>query len=100
AVPDLRDYLTSTIPAGQRLIGLNLVGFAPNNLAFASFNTGNTSFIPSAVTDAMFLAGIHVSAIQLGTNLMPAFVNNPATQNSLPSPALTNGPNSFLIHRR
>lgn len=60
-----RDYLTFTIGAGQVLAGLNLLNWAPNNLGFLAFNAGATSYVPSAVTDPNFLAGIHC---QLGAD--------------------------------
>ena len=86
-----RDYVTFNIPPGFALTGLNLLGFNPNNLAFASFNTGTTSFVPSGATALLFLAGIHIDGSMLGTNLMPVFVSTSVTGNSLPAPMLDPG---------
>lgn len=96
---DTRDYLTFTIPAGQKLSALNLLAYAPDNLGFAAFNSGNTSFVPSAATDPMFLAGIHVSAALIGTNLMPLFDTGAVTTNSLPAPELGPGTYSFVFQQ-
>jgi len=94
-----RDYVTFNIPPGFALTGLNLLAFAPNNLAFASFNTGTTSFVPSGATALLFLAGIHIDGSMLGTNLMPVFVSTSVTGNSLPSPMLGPGDYTFLIQQ-
>lgn len=94
-----RDYVTFNIPPGFALTGLNLLGFNPNNLAFASFNTGTTSFVPSGATALLFLAGIHIDGSMLGTNLMPVFVSTSVTGNSLPAPMLGPGDYTFLIQQ-
>ena len=94
-----RDYITFNIPPGHMLTGLNLIAFAPNNLAFAAFNTGTTSFVPSAATALLFLAGIHPDASMIGTNLMPLFVSSSVTGNSLPTPDLGPGDYCFLIQQ-
>lgn len=94
-----RDYLTFTLAPGQVLVALNLIAFAPNNLAFASFNAGTTSFVPSVATAANFLAGIHPDASMVGTNLMPVFVSSSVTGNSLPTPDLGPGDYCFLIQQ-
>jgi len=96
---DIRDYLTFTIPAGQVLSHLNLLAFAPDNLAFASFNAGTSSFVPSAATDLLFLAGIHPNGGDVGSDLMPLFVNRAETQNSLAVPQLGAGSYCFLIQQ-
>lgn len=94
-----RDYITFNIPAGHMLIGLNLHALTPNNIAFASFNTGTTSFIPGGGTAALFLAGIHIDGGDVGTNLMPLFVSESLTGNSLPTPDLGPGDYCFLIQQ-
>ena len=94
-----RDYVTFNIPPGFALTGLNLLAFSPNNLAFASFNTGTTSFVPSGATALLFLAGIHIDGSMLGTNLMPVFVTTSVTGNSLPAPMLGPGDYTFLIQQ-
>src|SRR6185503_6289274 len=96
---DPRDYLTFTIPAGSMLAQLNLVAFAPTNIAFASFNTGNTSFIPSFATDPFFLAGIHINTSEIGLDLMGQFVCCAVTSNALPGPFLGPGTYTFLIQQ-
>lgn len=96
---DIRDYLRFSIPAGQVLNGLTLLEYAPNNLSFASFNAGVTSFIPSGATDASFLSGIHITGTDLGTNLMPAFVTRHVTTNGLAVPQLGPGDFCFLIQQ-
>jgi hypothetical protein len=94
-----RDYITFTIAAGQELIGLNLLAFAPDNIAFASFNAGATSYVPSAATALNFLSGTHIIALFVGTDLMPLFVSDSVTGNSLPLPELGPGTYSFLIQQ-
>lgn len=96
--PD-RDYLTFTIPAGQVLTALNLLALTPDNLAFTAFNSGPTSFVPSGSTSGSFLAGIHIGAAEVGSNLMPLFVTNSVTTNSLPTPSLGPGTYSFIIQQ-
>ena len=99
APSDTRDYLTFTIPAGQKLSALNLLAWTPDNLGFASFNSGNTSFIPGAATDPLFLAGIHISSANVGTDLMPLFDTAAVTTNSLPAPELGPGTYTFLVQQ-
>jgi hypothetical protein len=94
-----RDYIHFTIDSGQSLTGLNLLAFAPDNLGFAAFNAGTTSFIPSAATAANFLAGIHPSGANVGTDLLPLFVSGSVTGNSLPAPSLGPGDYCFLIQQ-
>jgi hypothetical protein len=96
---DIRDYIRFTIPAGQRLTALNLVAYDPDNLSFLSFNTGTESQIPSGATSAFFLAGIHIAAAQIGTDLMPLFVSSSLTTHSLPQPELGPGDYCFLIQQ-
>ena len=94
-----RDYITFTIAPGQALIGLNLLGIAPNNIAFASFNAGATSWVPSGTTAANFLSGIHIDLADVGTDLLPRFVSDSLTGNSLPAPNLGSGTYCFLIQQ-
>jgi hypothetical protein len=94
-----RDYLTFTIGPNQILAHLNLIALAPNNIAFASFNAGATSYIPSAATNALFLSGIHIDGQDVGDDLMPYFDTRNVTTNSLPSPSLGPGTYSFLIQQ-
>jgi hypothetical protein len=96
---DIRDYITFTIPAGRKLLALNLVTYAPDNLGFASFNTGTTSYIPDATTAPLFLAGIHPSGTDMGSDILPLFVTNSVTGNSLPAPELGPGDYCFLIQQ-
>ncbi|GJM18193.1 MAG: hypothetical protein DHS20C14_04060 [Phycisphaeraceae bacterium] len=94
-----RDYLTFTVGAGQRLSALNLLAYSPDNPGFAAFNTGATSFIPDATTDASFLSGILPEASQVGTDLMPAFVSDAVTTNSLSNAWLGAGTYTFMIQQ-
>lgn len=94
-----RDYITFTIPSGATLVGLNLLAFSPNNIAFTAFNAGATSFIPSATTAANFLSGIHITAAEIGENLMPLFVTDSVTGYALSSPDLGPGTYCFLIQQ-
>jgi hypothetical protein len=97
--PDPRDYITFTVPAGVRLVMLNLVTYSAIGLSFIAFNEGVTSFIPSVETDAEFLAGIHIGAADVGTDLMPLFVTNNVTSNALPAPELGPGSYCFVIQQ-
>jgi hypothetical protein len=94
-----RDYITFTLPLGWKLVGLNLLAFSPDNIAFTAFNEGATSYIPSPITDTNFLAGIHISGPDLGTDLMPKFVCCAVTTNSLGVPELETGTYSFIIQQ-
>jgi hypothetical protein len=97
--PDIRDYITFAIEPGENLTHLNLLAYAPDNLGFCAFNSGVTSFIPSAATDLNFLCGIHPSGEHVGQNLMPLFVTESVTQNSLSEPVLPPGNYCFLIQQ-
>jgi hypothetical protein len=99
ASTDTQDFITFTVPAGTRLLALNLLLYAPNNIGFMAFNAGTTSFIPSVATDPMFLSGIHVSASETGTDLMPLFVTNNVTSNALPDPWLDPGAYCFVVQQ-
>lgn len=94
-----RDYITFTIGAGQTLTALNLLAFSPTNLAFAAFNAGATSFVPNVANEANFLSGIHISGLDVGSNLLIAFATNSVTSNSLPAPLLGPGQYSFVIQQ-
>lgn len=94
-----RDYIRFTIDAGQTLSALNLIVFDPDNIAFAAFNAGTTSYVPSVATDANFLAGIHASGANEGANILPQFVCCAVTTNSLPAAELGPGDYCFLIQQ-
>ncbi len=94
-----RDYITFTIPPGQILLGLTLHALAPDNIAFASFNAGTTSVVPSGATIGFFLSGIHISAADVGANLMINFSTLSVTTNQLPTPDLGPGDYCFLIQQ-
>ena len=99
AASDPRDYITFTIPAAHMLAHLNLLSYSPPGLAFAAFNAGVTSFIPSVATDPLFLSGIHVGGADMGTDLMPLFVSRNVTSNALPLPLLEPGAYCFVIQQ-
>jgi hypothetical protein len=94
-----RDYITFTIPADQVLSHLNLLELDPDNIAFTAFNSGSTSFIPSGSTNASFLSGIHITADDVGFDLMPFFDTRNVTTNSLPAPSLGPGTYCWLIQQ-
>jgi hypothetical protein len=94
-----RDYITFTIPPGFALSHLYLRAFSPDNIAFSSFNSGATSFIPSGATIGSFLAGIHVFGTDLNQDLMVFFDTRSVTTNSLSSGSLGPGTYSFLIQQ-
>jgi hypothetical protein len=94
-----RDYITFTIPSGQTLTHLNLIGLSPDNIAFTSFNTGSTSFIPSGATNGLFLSGIHITLADVGMDLMPFYDTRNVTTNSLPAPSLGPGTYCWLIQQ-
>lgn len=96
---DPRDYITFTVPPGQRLLALNLLFYSPTNISFAAFNAGATSFVPSVATDPMFLSGIHISGSLFGADLMPLFVTSNVTSNALTDPWLTSGTYCFVIQQ-
>jgi hypothetical protein len=55
--------------------------------------------IPSGATIGAFLSGIHISASDIGSNLMVLFDTASVTTNSLPSPDLGPGTYTFLIQQ-
>jgi hypothetical protein len=94
-----RDYITFTIGVGQTLTSINLVSFGPDQLAFSAINAGATSFIPSGATIGSFLAGIHFSAFDVGSNFLVLFVTSSVTTNSLPAPVLGPGTYCFMVQQ-
>ena len=94
-----RDYITFTVPANKTLVALNALVYTPDFLGFCAFNAGTTSYIPSVATDTSFLAGVHISAADVGTNMLPRFVANVATTNALAAPELLPGNYCFLIQQ-
>jgi hypothetical protein len=94
-----RDYLRFTIPANQVLSGLNLLVYSPDNLSFAAFNAGTTSYVPSGTTNAFFLAGIHVELGDLGSDILPRFVDRSVTTYALSMPRLDPGDYCFIIQQ-
>jgi hypothetical protein len=96
---DVRDYITFTIPPGEKLSHLGLNKFSPDNLCFSAFNTGTFSYIANATTNPLFLSGIHVQGADAGTDILPRFVDRPVTQNGLSAPELGPGDYCFLIQQ-
>lgn len=94
-----RDYITFTLGPGQMLTGLTLLGLAPDNIAFTSFNAGNVGVVPSGATIGDFLSGIHITAANIGSNLMILFDTASVTTNSLPTPDLGPGTYTYLIQQ-
>ena len=77
APADTRDYLTFSVPANHGLYKLRLLqwddvpGGGDGNTGFNAFNSGATSFIPSAGTIASFLGANHVDASYEGGDMLP-----------------------------
>ena len=94
-----RDYITFTIGAGQTLAHVNLIALSPDNIAFTAFNSGSTSFIPSGATNGLFLSGIHITAADVGFDLLPFYDTRNVTTNSLPSASLGPGTYCWLIQQ-
>jgi len=94
-----RDYITFTIGPGQTLAHVNLIAFSPDNIAFTAFNSGSTSFIPSGSTNGSFLSGIHITAADVGSDLMPFYDTRNVTTNSLSSPSLGPGTYCWMIQQ-
>ena len=94
-----RDYIRFTIPANQILSGLNLLVYSPDNLSFAAFNAGTSSYIPSGTTNAFFLAGIHIEFGDLGSDILPLFVDRAVTTYALAAPQLDPGDYCFVIQQ-
>ena len=78
---------------------LTLIALSPNNPAFASFNSGSTSFVPSGATNGSFLSGIHIDGADVGDDLMLYFDTRNVTTNSLPTPSLGPGTYCWLIQQ-
>jgi hypothetical protein len=94
-----RDFLTFTVGVGQRLAALNLLAYTPDNPGFAAFNAGPTGYIPDSSTNGNFLSGILPETSQVGTDLLPSFVSDAVTTNSLSSPWLGAGTYTFVIQQ-
>lgn len=94
-----RDFWTFTVGPNQTLTAINVLAFAPINVAFAGINEGSTGYVPDFDTDPFFLSGIHVSGFDVGTNLLDAFVNEAVTYNALPAPMLGPGTYTFIIQQ-
>lgn len=96
---DDRDFLTFTVPAGASLIDMNLTAYTPDNLGFLAVNAGTTSFVPSAGTAGNFLAGIHPSSGDVGTDLLTLLECCSVTGNSLAAASLGPGDYSVVIQQ-
>ena len=94
-----RDYLRFTIAPNHVLSGLILHVYSPDNLSFAAFNAGTTSYIPSGTTNAFFLSGIHVELGDLGSDILPRFVDRAVTTYALDTPQLDPGDYCFVIQQ-
>ena len=94
-----RDFITFTIEPGQLLTGLNLLVWNPDNYGFIAFNTGSSSYVPTFANNGNFLCGVHPNIDVVGENLMPYFVTNSVTTNSLAFPYLTPGNYSFVVQQ-
>jgi hypothetical protein len=94
-----RDYITFTVPADHTLISMSLLVFQPSDIAFMALNAGSTSYVPSSVTNSLFLSGIHIRETDIGANLMEYFDTRSITTNSLPSPSLGPGTYSWVIQQ-
>jgi len=97
ASADTRDYITFTIPAGQRLTNLRLQSFGTNR-SFHAINAGATSFVPSAATSGSFLGGQHVDPVPAGTDLLPGLALTPVAGTGFAIP-LGPGTYSYLIQQ-
>jgi hypothetical protein len=74
SVGDTRDFITFTVPAGMAITQMTLITFSPDNTAWAHFDDGPTSVIPSPANAATLLAGAHVAgSVPDGTDLFPNF---------------------------
>lgn len=94
-----RDFLTFTLGAGQQLASLRLLAYSPDDPGFIAFNAGPTGFVPDASTDANFLAGILISDLEVGADLLPLFVSSAVTTNSLAVPVLDPGTYTLVIQQ-
>jgi len=94
-----RDFITFNVPPGGTLTGLNLLAWAPDFTGFIAFNGGTTSWVPDLTTDPNFLAGIHVAGYLTGFDLLPLFVTDAVTSNSLPSAELGPGDYCFVVQQ-
>ncbi|MFK7961671.1 MAG: hypothetical protein AB8G96_14235 [Phycisphaerales bacterium] len=93
--PGDRDFITFVVPGGRELSMLQVVAWSPADIGFVAVNAGATGFVPSPGTNGEFLAGIHVGAANVGTDIMPNFVSDSLTNNSLPEPRL--GPGTYTL---
>jgi hypothetical protein len=94
---DADDYITFTIPAGQRLTNLKLQSWGTNR-GFHAINSGATSFIPSTTTAASFLGGNHVDSAPAGTDLLPALGSSPIAGSGFSVP-LGPGTYTYLVQQ-
>jgi hypothetical protein len=90
-----RDFITFELNAGEEINSLMLNTLSPDNIAFIGLNAGPTGFVPAGATVGEFLAGIHVDASSAGSNLLPLFVSQSVTTNSLSEARL--GPGSYTL---
>ncbi len=71
-----RDFLTFTIAEGQRLTGLFLLAFAPDNTAFHAINAGDVGIVPSgpgAGDVTQYLGAQHLDLVTSEQNLLEGF---------------------------
>jgi hypothetical protein len=91
-----RDYFRFIVPEGHLVTAMNLLVFAPDDIAFAAINTGVHSYFPNYDTEIYYLAGIHVFQSDVGSDLLDRFSDRSVTLESLPASEL-GGPVSYCV---
>jgi hypothetical protein len=94
-----RDTITFTIPAGHTLTAIIMHAWGGNNTGFCAINSGNTSIVPSNPTIDFWMAGIHIDANLVDTDLLDPMHSASVTTQNLDASQLDPGDYCFLIQQ-
>ena len=95
----VRDYVAFNVGPLDTLTAINLLAYAPDNTGFCAINYGTTSVIPNGDTIGFFMAGLHISQADVGSNLLDLFVTRSVTIENLSDPYLVPGDYVFEIQQ-
>jgi hypothetical protein len=97
--PNPRDVITFTIPAGHTLTSIILHAWGGGNTGFSAINAGTTSVVPANPNIDFWMAGIHVDATFIDTDLLDAMRDHSVTTQNLDASQLDPGDYCYLIQQ-
>jgi hypothetical protein len=94
-----RDTITFNIPAGHTLTAVIMHAWGGNNTGFCAVNSGTTSIVPSNPTIDFWMAGIHIDASMVGTDLLDPMHSASVTTQNLDASQIDPGDYCLLIQQ-